>query len=73
MLVDGVTIRVGGDCPVGFCSAAISVDNSVAGMHSKTIEATRRVVMTANMNVETRPVQYCFSGACHFQAGAISS
>ena len=62
MLVDGVTINVGGDCPVGFCSAAISVDNSIAGMHSKTMEATRRVVMTANMNVGTRPTEYCFSG-----------
>ena len=43
MLVPGVTINVGGDCPVGFCAAAISVDNSITGMHSKTIEASRRV------------------------------
>ena len=43
MLVPGVTINVGGDGPVGFCAAAISLDNSIAGMHSKTIEASRRV------------------------------
>jgi hypothetical protein len=63
MLVPGVTINVGGDCPVGFCAAAISLDNSIAGMHSKTIVASRRVAMTANMNVGTRPAEYCFSGA----------
>jgi hypothetical protein len=63
MLVDGVTINIGGDCPLGFCAAAISVDNSIAGMHSKTIEASRRVAMTADMNVGTRPAEYCFSGA----------
>jgi len=62
MLVDGVTINVGGGCPVGFCAAAISVDNST-GMHSKTIEASRRVAMTANMNVVARPAEYCLSGA----------
>jgi hypothetical protein len=63
MLVDGVTINVDGDCPVGFCAAAISVDNSIIGMHSKTIEASRRVAMTANMNEGARPAEYCFSGA----------
>src|SRR5262249_26443821 len=26
MLVDGVTINIGGDCPLGFCAAAISVE-----------------------------------------------
>jgi len=62
MLVDGVTINIGGDCPVGFCAAAISVDNSITGMHSKTIEASRRVAMTANMNEETRPAEYAFRG-----------
>ena len=41
MLVDGVTINVGGDWSVGFCAAAISVDNSITGMHSKTIEAAQ--------------------------------
>jgi hypothetical protein len=73
MLVDGVTISVGGDCPVGFCAAAISIDKSITGMHSKTIEASRRVAMTANMNVGARPAEYCFSGACHLQAGVVSS
>ena len=62
MLVDGVTISVGGDCPVGFCAAAISIDNNIVDMHSKTIEASRHVAMTANMNVGTRPTEYCFSG-----------
>ena len=62
MLVDGVTINVGGDCPVGLCAAAISIDNSITGVHSKTIEASRRVPMTANMNVGARPAEYCFSG-----------
>ena len=62
MLVDGVTINVGGDCPVGVC-AAISVDNSIAGMHNKTIEASRRLAMTANMNGGARPAEYCLSGA----------
>jgi hypothetical protein len=32
-----------GGCPVGFCAAAIFVDNSITGMRSKTIEANRRV------------------------------
>jgi hypothetical protein len=64
MLVDGVTINVGRDCPVGFCAAAISIDNSITGMHSKTIEASRRVAMTANINVGAKPrSEYRFSGA----------
>ena len=63
MLVDGVTINLGGDCPLGFCAAAISVDNSITGMHSKTIGANRRVAMTANINEGARPAEYCFSGA----------
>jgi hypothetical protein len=45
MLVDGVTINVGEDCPVGFCAAVIPADNSITGMHSKTIEASRPVLM----------------------------
>jgi hypothetical protein len=63
MPVDGVTISVGGDCPVGFCAAAISIDNNIVDMHSKTIEASRHVAMTANMNVGARPAEYCISGA----------
>ena len=62
MLVDGVTINVGGDGPVGSCEAAISVDNSITGMHSKTIEASRRLVMKANMDAGTKSAQYCLSG-----------
>ena len=69
MLADGVTINVGADCLVGFCAAAISVDNSIAGMHSKTIEASRRVVMTADMNVGARPAEYCFSGDMTLPSG----
>jgi hypothetical protein len=52
MLVDGVTINDGRDCPAGLCAAPICVDNSIAGMPSKTIEASRLVAMMANMNVE---------------------
>jgi len=63
MLVEGVTINVGGDCAVGLCAAAISIDKSITDMHSKPIEASRRVAMTANMNVGARPAEYCFSGA----------
>jgi hypothetical protein len=62
MLVDGVTINVAGDWSVGFCAAAISVDNSITGMHSKTIEASRRVAMTANMNVGANPPSIAFRG-----------
>jgi hypothetical protein len=43
MLADGVTINEGGDCPAGFCAAAICVDNSIAGMPSKAIEASRHL------------------------------
>ena len=62
MLVDGVTINVGGDWSVDFCAAAISVDNSITGVHSKTIEARRRVAMTANMNVGVNPPSIAFRG-----------
>src|SRR6266403_2085116 len=39
MLVDGVTINVGGDCPAGLCAALVCVNNKIAGMASKAIEA----------------------------------
>jgi hypothetical protein len=39
MLVDGVTIKDGGDCPAGLCAAPICVSNSIAGMASNAIEA----------------------------------
>jgi hypothetical protein len=39
MLVEGVTINVGGDCPTGFCATLICVDNSIAGMPNKKIDA----------------------------------
>jgi hypothetical protein len=42
MLVDGVTINVGGDGPAG-CAAAICADNSIAGRPSKAIEASRHL------------------------------
>ena len=38
MLVEGVTINEGGDCPAGLCAAPICVNNSVAGMASNAIE-----------------------------------
>ena len=71
MLVDGVTINVDGACPVGFCAAAISVDNSIIAMHSKTIEASRPVTIQRTCTNEARGV--LLSGAWHFQAGVISS
>ena len=40
MLLDEVTINDGGGCPAGFCAAAISVVNSIAGMPSKAIVAS---------------------------------
>ena len=39
MLVDGVTINDGGDCPAGLCAAPICVKSSSAGMASRAIEA----------------------------------
>ena len=43
MLVDDVTINVGGDGPAGFCAAAICADDSIAGRPSKAIEASRHL------------------------------
>jgi hypothetical protein len=45
MLLDDVTINDGGDCPSGFCAAAICVDNSIAGMPSKAIEVGRHLAI----------------------------
>jgi hypothetical protein len=39
MLPDGVMINDGGDCPAGLCAALVSVNNKIAGMASKAIEA----------------------------------
>jgi hypothetical protein len=39
MLVEGITISDGEDCPVGLCAAPICVNNSVTGMASNAIEA----------------------------------
>jgi hypothetical protein len=40
MLVDGVTISDGADCPAGLrCAAVTCIDNKIAGMASKVIEA----------------------------------
>ena len=40
MLVDGVTISDGADCPAGLrCAAVTSIDNKIAGMAGKVIEA----------------------------------
>jgi hypothetical protein len=40
MLVDGVAISDGADCPGGLCCAAVTcVNNKIAGMASKVIEA----------------------------------
>ena len=38
MLVEGVTINDGGDCPAGRWAAPVCVHNSVAGMASNAIE-----------------------------------
>jgi hypothetical protein len=45
MLVDGVTINDGGDCPAGLCAALFGVDNKIAGMVSKAIEALAPVAI----------------------------
>ena len=50
MLVEGVTIKDGGDCPAGRCAAPICVNNSVAGMASKAIEAIWPVA-TPRLNI----------------------
>jgi hypothetical protein len=60
MLVGGVTINAGGDCSAGLCAVPICVDNSIAGMPSKAIEASRRVAMMVNMNVGTNRAQCRF-------------
>jgi hypothetical protein len=39
MLVDGVTINEGEDCPVGLCAALVCANNKIAGMVSKAIDA----------------------------------
>jgi hypothetical protein len=39
MLVDGVTIKDGGDSPAGRCAGLVCVNNKIAGMVSKAIEA----------------------------------
>jgi hypothetical protein len=62
MLVAGVTINVGGDCPVGLCAAAISIDKSITDMHSKTIDANWRVPTTANVNIGARSPSIAFRG-----------
>jgi hypothetical protein len=52
-LLDGVTINDGEDCPAGLCAGLISVDNSIAGMPSTVIEASRHAAMAATLNVKT--------------------
>jgi hypothetical protein len=39
MLVEGITINDGRDCPAGLCAAPLCVNNSVAGMASNAIDA----------------------------------
>jgi hypothetical protein len=39
MLADGVTINEGEDCPAGVCAAPVCVNNKIAGIVSKAIEA----------------------------------
>jgi hypothetical protein len=39
MLVDGVTINDGGDCPAGLCAELMCVSHTIAAMASKVIEA----------------------------------
>jgi hypothetical protein len=39
MLVDGVTINEGEDCPVSLCAALVCANNKIAGMVSKAIDA----------------------------------
>jgi hypothetical protein len=39
MLVDGVTINEGEDCPVGLCAALVCANNKIAGMVSKAVDA----------------------------------
>ena len=39
MLVGGVTINEGGDCPVGLCATLVCANNKIAGMVSKAIDA----------------------------------
>ena len=39
MLVDGVTINEGEDCPVGLCATLVCANNKIAGMVSKAIDA----------------------------------
>ena len=39
MLVDGVTINEGEDCPLVFCATLVCGNNKIAGMVSKAIDA----------------------------------
>ena len=39
MLVDGVTINEGGDCPEDLCATLACANNKIAGMASKPIDA----------------------------------
>jgi hypothetical protein len=54
MLVDGVTINDGGDCPAGLCAALVSINNKIAGMASKAIEAICPVAIMLGTNAFER-------------------
>ena len=55
MLVDGVTISDGADCPGGLCCAVVTcVNNKIAGMASKVIEATRPVAVMVEPDASER-------------------
>jgi hypothetical protein len=49
MLVDGVTIKVGGDCSAVRCAATSCVNNSVDAMVISTIEANWPKVLIVNL------------------------
>jgi hypothetical protein len=48
MLVDGVTINDGGDCPAGLCAAPICVNSNITGTASKAIDAIWLVAIMLN-------------------------
>jgi hypothetical protein len=48
MLVDGVTINDGKDCPAGLCATPICVNKRIADMAIKALEAIRPVAIMGN-------------------------
>jgi hypothetical protein len=56
MLVDGVTINDGKDSPVGVCATAICINQRIAGMAIKAVEAIRPVAIMVNQKLRAAMV-----------------